>query len=88
MRLEITVAAGATTALPRIVSLLHRRAATVTYFEYRCHGNGHAVSVDVETSSRSDHLVKAISRLIEVVDVQEASGRATSTLDLETRTSA
>lgn len=72
MRLMITMTSGSRTALPRIVSLLHRRAAEICYLEYRRHGDKvGTVSLEVETSTRSEHLVNAMWRLVEVLDVHE-----------------
>lgn len=72
MRLVVTVTAGSTTALPRIVSLLHKRAVTVQHLTYRrsCR-DGDAVEIAVESTPRAQHLVKALLRLVEVLEVRE-----------------
>ena len=73
MRLDVWVAGDSPAALPRIVSLLHRRATPVSYLEFRQEDGGAAVTLEVEAGSRGPHLVAALERLVEVREVRRLS---------------
>lgn len=72
MRLAITVAAGRPEALPRVVALLHRRAAVVSCLVY-AHADEEPgmLVVDVAAPCSPAHLMNALRRLVEVLEVRE-----------------
>lgn len=76
MRLSVTVAAGSPAALPRVVALLHRRGAIVSCLVYS-HVDGElgVLVVDVAAPCSPAHLMNALRRLVEVLEVREGTAR-------------
>lgn len=76
LRLSVTVAAGSPAALPRVVALLHRRGAVVSCLVY-AHVDEELgmLVVDVAAPCPPAHLIDALRRLVEVLEVRAGPAR-------------